>query len=271
MQTRIVVYPYKLGSESGKKVATALDALRIKAEGDYHPRNGDFIVGWGNGHPPIWGGELKGKDVVFLNRPDKVALSVNKIDTFNLFKKHGVPHPDWSFHSTDAIKWFNQNHWVCCRQSVEGKDGEGLILAKTKADMVPAKLYTRYMPIAKEFRVYVFGDELLDIREKRRDTDALKAGKVNEYIRTTSGNWVYCQYGFKTPSDAREVAVAATKALGLDFAGVDIIQAKEDGKCYALETNTAPYVGDHTVSRLRDAIIKRHKEFVTKTIAPKWW
>lgn len=264
MNSRIVVYPYKLGSEGGKKIAAALDALRVKAEGDYHPKNGDIIVNWGSGYTPQWAHEIEGKDIVLLNHWENVCKSVNKIHTFSKLKKAGVPTPPWTESMDMAKKWLKEGHWVCCRQTVEGMDGAGLVLAKKPEDFVYAHLYTRYMPIENEFRVYVFGDDLLDIRHKRRDSEALKAGKVNEYIRTTSGNWLFCKHGFNTSKDAVAVSCAAVKALGLDFAGVDIIQAKEDGRCYVLETNTAPYVGDDTVAKLAKAILSRQKEFISK-------
>lgn len=271
MNTRLLVYPYKTKSKSGTQVAEALDATKI---GDgYEPKAGDFVVDWGNGFHPEWEDEFKalGDKVKVLNHWKKVAISVNKIETFEHFKSAGVPHPDWTFKQEVALKWANYGSWVCCRQEIEGMDGAGLVLAKTPHQIVPAKLYTKYKPIMKEFRVYVLGDELLDVREKRRDSDLLAAGKINPDIRTTSGGWLFCQHGFTTPVDAKSVACAATKALGLDFAGVDIIQAKDDGRCYALETNTAPYIGDNTVSKLAKGILAQQQEFVKKQIAPKWW
>ena len=264
MNTRIVVYPYKMASASGKKIASALDAIRVFADKDYTPKNGDIIIDWGSGYRPIWAHDLKGKNVMVLNHWDNICLSVNKIDSFNLFKKHGVPTPDWTHYESVAIKWLGEGHMVCCRQSVEGMDGAGLVLAKSVKELVPAKLYTKYKPIHKEFRVYVFGDQLLDIREKRRDSEALRAGKVNEFIRTTSGNWVFCEKGVVTPPDAAKVAAAAVKALGLDFAGVDLIQAKEDGRSYVLETNTARYIRDHTVEKFAKILQQKQKEFILK-------
>lgn len=262
MNTRIIIYPYKIGSASAKKIAQALDATRVHADKDYHPKNGDVIFDWGNGWEPKWAEELESKNVLLLNHWKKISLSVNKLDTFNLLRKYDVPHPEWTKDEKVAKKWLAMGHWVCCRTNVEGMDGAGLILAKTLNDFAYAQLYTKYMPIANEYRVYVFDDEMLDIRHKRRDQDMYDAGKINEYIRTTSGGWLFCQHGFTTPPDAGKVAVAAAKALGLNFAGVDIIQAKEDKKCYVLETNTAPYIGDNTVDKLVTAVLKRQKEFI---------
>jgi hypothetical protein len=256
-EKRIFVFPYKKSSEGGKAVAEALGAKTILSKDeDFQPKNGDFIVDWGCGYKPLWSYKLEGKDITFLNHWQAVARSVNKIDTFQRFLKNDVPHPQWTFKVEEALKWIKAGNWVCCRQEVEGMDGAGLVLARTADQLCDAKLYTRYMPIEKEFRVYVFRDEMLDIREKRRDTEALQAGKVNEYIRTTSGNWVFCQFGIKIPKDIADVSIRATKALGLDFAGVDVIQAKEDGRCYVLETNTAPYVGYNTTQKLKQAILQ---------------
>lgn len=267
MNTRLVVYPSKPGFKSAKKLTEALDAIQIKTgeESTYQPKNGDFIIDYGNGYKPEWASALKGKNIVLLNHWDNVCLSVSKTATFKRLHENGVPHPEWTFNSTQAQLWLNQGYWVCCRHNDEGKDGDGLFLAKKSSEFQHAKFYTKYKPIFKEFRVYVLGNELIDVREKRRDTDLLSAGKINPDIRTTSGGWVFCEHGFTVPKDALPVAVAANKALGLDFSGVDVIQAKEDNKCYILETNTAPYLGDHTVAKFAKAIQKLQKEFITKT------
>lgn len=261
MKPRLVVYPYKMGSAGGKAIAESLKALRVHPDKDYHVQDGDYIIDWGNGYRPSWASEVKQKDCVLLNHWDAVSRSVNKIDSFTLLKRGGVPTPPWTTSHDQALKWSKAGHMVCCRTSVEGMDGAGLVLAKEPNDVVYANLYTRYMPIDKEFRAYVFKDRMLDLREKRRDSQALREGKVNEFIRTTSGNWVFCREHIKVPKDIEQVSVAAVKALGLDFAGVDVIQAKEDGNCYVLETNTAPYVGDITVARLSAAIQAEFAKF----------
>lgn len=252
---RVIVYPYKKASESGKAVAKALNAAIVTAEGDFTPKDGDLIFDWGSGYKPIWAPYLSDVDHILLNHWDDVCHSVNKITSFSRMKKGGAPTPPWSENHSTALKWSADGKWVCCRQQIEGMDGAGLVLAKTAKEMVNAKLYTRFMPIHKEFRVYVFRDKMLDIREKRRDSDLLAAGKINDNIRTTSGGWVFCQNNVVIPKDIEEVSTKAVKALGLDWAGVDVIQAKEDGRCYVLETNTAPYVGYNTVSRLAKEVL----------------
>lgn len=264
MKTRLVVYPFKMGSENGQKISKALDALRVYPDRNYHPQDGDFIVNWGNGHQPNWASELNKKNFTLLNNWNQVALSINKIDTLSVLADADVPVPHWTTSYAVAAKWLKAGDWVCCRQQVKGKDGEGLILAKKPAELVDAKLYTKYMEIHKEFRAYVFRDKLFDLREKRRDSEALAKGEVNEYIRTETNNWVFCQHNIVVPKDIESVAVGAVKALGLDFAGVDVIQSKANKLCYVLETNTAPYLGDVTAERLRDLIITEQKKFLNE-------
>src|SRR3954468_6026532 len=136
MNTRIVILPYKIASESGKKLAEFLDAKRIKKDGEYEPRNGDLIVGWGCGYTPEWASLVKGKKVLMLNPWDKVCLSIDKVSTFELLKKGGVPTPEWSTSIGKAVGWAKDGSWVCCRQSIDGKDGEGLVLAKEQEELV---------------------------------------------------------------------------------------------------------------------------------------
>lgn len=244
MFKRFVVYPYKMGSEAGKLIAHTLGALRVFPDREYLPKPGDFIINWGNGNKPKWAWGID-KAAGILNRWDKVDNSINKLDTFNLLKKAGVNTVPWTTSFDKASGWAEADKWVCCRQQIEGKDGEGLVLAKGPGAVMHSPLYTQYVPIAKEFRAYVVRDKLIQVLDKRRDTELLAQGKVNEDVRTESNGWVFCQYGFHPPVGIEKLAIGAIKALGLDFGGVDIVQGK-DSKLYVLETNTAPGVGHGT-------------------------
>lgn len=251
---RFIVYPYKIGSKSGKLIASCLDALRVYADRDYRPKPGDFIINWGSGYTPVWKNFVD-EEVTLLNHWDNVNFSINKLETFARLKKAGVRTPEWSLHSARGVKWAEEGNWVCCRQVVEGKDGEGLVLAKSPNAVVGAKLYTKYVPILQEFRAYVVGGKMIDLMEKRRDSDLLKEGKVNQDVRTESNGWVFCHYGFNPPAGIDHQAVESIKALGLDFGGVDIILGK-DRKLYTLETNTASGVGEKSAMRFAEAFKK---------------
>lgn len=261
MAKRLVVYPYKMKSEAGKLLSTALDALRVYADRDYVPKTGDLIVNWGNGHTPLWAAHAQARAMI-LNHWDNVDQSICKLTAFAGFKKKGVRTPDWTKDKDKAADWIREGSWVCCREVTEGMDGQGLNLAKTIGKLSNCNLYTRYIPIKKEYRTYVFREKVIDILEKRRDSDALAKGTVNPDIRTEANNWVFCRQNIHVTheADLHKQSVNAIAALGLDFGGVDVIESSEDGKYYVLETNTAPGIAGTTVSRFADEIQEVFKE-----------
>jgi glutathione synthase/RimK-type ligase-like ATP-grasp enzyme len=82
--------------------------------------------------------------------------------------------------------------------------------------------------------------------EKHPDDDA-----TNEYIRTEANHYIY-QRAY-APRAVLDAALGATTVIGLTFAGVDIVLGR-DGRCYVLETNTAPGIGQLTAKRIACAI-----------------
>ena len=249
MEQRIVVYPYKMSSEAGKSISKELNALRVYPDRGYSPRSTDVIFNWGSGTIPNW--YKKGLNII--NTPESVAVAINKRATFRLLRKAGVSIP---FYTTDqelAMQWAERGTWVVCRNRLEGKDGEGLTLAKKWEEIIPSKIYTQFIPNKREFRAYVWMGKCFEIIDKKRKD----VSTCDPDIRCSSRGWVHCKNPKDVPQDVAVQAVLATKALGLDFSGVDILY---DGKnSHVLEVNTAPGIYGTTVTTLRDMILKYAK------------
>lgn len=249
---RVILFPYSFGSDGAKRVAAELTVrevpnLRVRADGDYHPKDGDFIVGWGAGHPGSWFRECSKVACEYINKPDAICRSVDKITAFTRFKREGVQTPPWTQSEAKALEWSKSGEWVCVRTRTEGMDGAGLILATKPSQLQWAPLYTQFIPNEREFRVYVFDGKVIDTLEKKADDEA-----TNQFIRTESNHYIYLRQGSNIPGLGK-LAIAATKALDLTFAGIDIIMDKK-GECYVLETNTAPGIGQITARRIAEAI-----------------
>lgn len=247
MKREIFVYPYKMGSEAASLLADALDVYKVYPDRKYKPEENHVVVNWGNGNRPNW--YPSKVPFVFLNPPEKVMNAINKVVSFRKFLKSKVRAPMFTADGDTALQWVRNGTWVVCRRELEGKDGAGLVLAKTEEQLRESKLYTQYVPIQSEYRAYIFKGKMIDILDKRRSSIA----KADPDIRTESNGWVFCKNPSFIPKDIEAQAAMAVAALDLDFGGVDVIFGKDD-KSYVLEVNTAPGIGGDSVIKFRDAI-----------------
>lgn len=248
---RIIIHPYKMTSKGAILVQEwlgelGINCLRVHTDGDYTPKEGDYILGWGAGYVPVWHDRALRVAVDYVNQPDPTNRSIDKLISFPKFENYGVRVPDFTREEETAKKWAKEG-WVCCRTHVSGMDGDGLVLAKTPAQVVYSPLYTRFIPNSREFRIYVWDDTVVDTLIKVANDDC-----KSEFIRTEGNSYRYERFG-SIGVDAKKQAVNAAKALGLTFAGVDIVQG-DDGDYYVLETNTAPGIGQITARRIAAAM-----------------
>lgn len=251
MAKRLFVYPYKMTSKSAKALANALGCKRIYPDRDYSPATGDVIVNWGNGSEPEWILHYKKQ---IINHWKNVCYAINKGVSFDLFKQAGVKIPEFTGRLSKARSWLDDGEFVVGRQSLEGMDGYGIVFMRKPADLRECELYTLYTKKVSEYRVYVMGNSVLDCLEKRRDSDRLAAGTVDEFIRTEKNGWVFCRARVDMPYEVGRQAVKAVKALGLVFGGVDVIWNPHQSHAQVLEVNTAPGIFGDTVHRYADAI-----------------
>ena len=93
--------------------------------------------------------------------------------------------------------------------------------------------FSQYLPVETELRIWVFRDKLLGAYEKvmRRPENYVNIGRnfANGFDFTP----------IPAPIEAYKLAVKSIRAIGYDFAAVDMLEGK-DGLLYVLETNTAP-------------------------------
>ena len=246
MPKQVVIYPYKMGSASAKMLAHELGVTRVYPDRNFKPTANHVVINWGNGNIPNW----NGKGFTFLNRPERVLNAINKLTSFYKFLKYEVSTPVWTEHREWAEKWIRNGGKAVARGELEGLDGSGIMLVDKISELPDVQLYTKYVPISKEWRVYVFAGQVIDILEKRRHN----IEKADPFIRTEHNGWVFCKGEFNIPREASENAVKAISALGLDFGGVDIIYNEEANKSYVLEVNTAPGIGGDTVDKFAEAI-----------------
>lgn len=177
---------------------------------------------------------------------------LNKIEQFRAFERNNVNAPKFT---TDPAEVPNLgSKTVFARTLVNSTNGRGIVEFDIGATDIPrAPLYTAYVPKAAEYRVHVFGDEVIDIQQKRK-----KRGYENERdtrIRNVQNGYVYCRDGIVPPEGIEQLAVSATKACAYQYGAVDIIYNAKQNKCFVLEVNTRPGLMGTTLQKYAEALV----------------
>lgn len=230
MRTRFL--PYKIGSQSCKMLAKELDILRCNPLSTrFRPRPSDLIINWGCSQWPFRNAGM------WLNYPSAVRRAANKIDALLTLQEQGVSIIPFTTSFSEAKRWLQGGNYVYQRHLVNSCGGNGIKVVHSVEDLnenVP--LYTKGIPIRREYRVHVFGGKVIDHVQKRRTWGA---PETDAYVRNHTHGWIFCREGFERIEEVETQALNAVTALGLDFGAVDIITEKFTGNVYVLEVNTA--------------------------------
>jgi carbamoylphosphate synthase large subunit len=234
----VIIYPYKMGSTSAKELAGELGCRRVYPNRKYRYKDDHLIVNWGCSEYPEWDYD----PTHMLNDPDAVAIASNKLLTLEALFDSDVPTLNFLTEYEDAKEYFNQDHStgrLYCRTLLRSHSGKGIVVATNADEVVDAPLYTEgVVGYRDEYRVHVFGEYAIDVQMKRKKISA----DPNVLVRNHDNGYVYCREDIPDLEyKAREDAVRAVAALGLDFGAVDMIVMRDaPDKYYIIEVNTAP-------------------------------
>lgn len=123
-------------------------------------------------------------------------------------------------------------------------------------DMVPAKLYSKYVKKTHEYRVHIFGDDVIQVDRKARRLD-VQDEDVNWRVRNNDNGFTYCR-NVQCPQDIQDQAIKAIQMCGLDFGAVDVLWNERQQKAYVCEVNTAPGLEGITLDNYLKEIKERY-------------
>lgn len=239
-----------MGSATGAAIKAALieegyKALRVNPDRTkYRQRRGDLVVYLGGNKT------IRGYTGTCLNVNRNIAQ--NKLTTFQALQEAGVTTVPWTSDRDVASQWTGM---VMARHTLTGHSGQGIETYDVEANpfqhFPDAPLYTKYIKKTYECRVHVFGERVIDAQIKRKVRDA---EENNALVRNIYTGWVYCREDFILPDAARDIAIAATRAVGLDFGAVDLIYNQHYDQFYVLEVNTCPGLTGQTLTNYTNAI-----------------
>lgn len=200
--------------------------------------SGWTIINYGTSYHPWW--DL---GVNWVNPPDSVAKAVSKLATYNRLKEEEVKSVRITDQIAVAQRWVGDGYRVLTRRDGLSQ-GRGIQEGIVEG---PGLLYSRVFPKTHEYRVFVGGGTVLDFVEKKAP---LSEVQVDRLIRSHDNGWVFAHGSLSvTPEDRaslEDLAIRATKALGLTFGAVDILACLNRGtprrvsNAVVCEVNTAP-------------------------------
>lgn len=111
------------------------------------------------------------------------------------------------------------------------------------------EFYSLYVPNTREYRIHVFRDRILRVQGKYLD---FPEQHNNPYVQNYDQGFRFRAPNRELRQSRLDLAIAAVRALGLDFGAVDMLIG-EDGKGYVLEVNSAPACSPLTLTAYADA------------------
>jgi len=246
MTNKFWVFPYAQGSEGAKLLKEELSCKCILREGStFKKKPGDVVINWGASDCPA--------KYDALNANIKAIL--NKKTFFERLKGTGLT-PKFETSKMDAAD--NLGFPIFCRTKLEGKDGEGIVIADKFSQLVEAKLYTEYQDKTSEYRVHVgrgpTGYVVIGSQKKIKKVHP-DGPNLSPDARIMTGDgvgfvWTVNEQPVHIPSQVSEcVKKAFEKFPELTFAAFDVIYNNSTGKAYVLEANSAPMGTPETMKR----------------------
>lgn len=252
---RIRIYPHNLGSHGASRLRDAFrqaghNALLVRENGKYRPRPNDLIIGWGNSASPVWGDVARWQ----VNWFGAISQATNKLVSFQKFQEAQVKTPEATTDQAVARGWLQAGKTVIGRQKLNASRGDGIVVMKGIDQFQPCPLYTKWKSADREYRVYVLNSQVVDYLQKKRPNGAGDLG----IIRSAANGWVYCRTDIKElPELAKQEAVKAVAALGLQFGGVDLLWGNKSG-AHVLEVNTSPGIEGVGVQKIAQAFLQQY-------------
>lgn len=240
------IFPYAQGSEGAKLLAEELDCKRILREGStFNKKSDDVVINWGASDCP--------SKYAALNKDIKAIL--NKQAFFKRLEGTGLT-PAFATNKMDAAD--NLGFPIFCRTKLEGKDGEGIVIAEKFSQLVDCKLYTQYEDKTSEYRIHVgngpTGKVVIGAQKKIKKTQP-DGPNLSPDARIMTGDdhgfvWTVNNQPVHLPSQVSEAVYKAFDLFPeLTFCAFDVIYNNSTGKAYVLEANSAPMGTTETMKR----------------------
>ena len=180
--------------------------------------------------------------IAFINSTEAVRTARNKMLTSIILSRHDLPQPDTIYHHGPDInyKLFSKLHMPLVCKPKTGTQGRGAFLFNSPEEFIRLR-EARFKSSGFYMQSFVPNNGW-DIRV------VVVGGRVLGAIKKTAapGEWrTHILYGgraeaFFVDRELEQLSLYAAQALGLYFAGIDVIVDSRDGTYKILEVNAVP-------------------------------
>ena len=164
-----------------------------------------------------------------VNTPEAIATCASKVATTALLVRAGLPSPSTGFLRTrsQAAAFIASHAGRAVFKPVYGYDGNGIRLVDDADELEEPPYYLQeYVPNDEDYRIFVIGDRAVGAirRTSPHLTHNIHQGGRGEAVQVSA--------------EMGRLAVAAARAVGTDYAGVDLLPVP--GGFTILEVNGTP-------------------------------
>lgn len=273
----IKILPYSNASASAKEVLAyikekydakaalrARDPVRTKA----------FIIRWGTS------GLDYAPGLPVLNQPICTTTTSNKFSSFEAMRTGGVRVPDYTKSPEVASAWLKE-HTIVARHTLNSHSGAGIQIVTqqgtvykapdvaTNTPWYAARLFTRYVKKASEYRVFVVGQSAVFAYRKGADTE-VPPDQRQFYVRTHATGWNFCSVELSdVPEDVIEQAILASTSCLCHFSAVDVGWNEHKQEATVYEVNSAPGISGGSVPKFVDALMQVPHDMKLGAVPPQ--
>jgi glutathione synthase/RimK-type ligase-like ATP-grasp enzyme len=194
--------------------------------------------------PPLvlnWGSTQTLPDgVIALNRPEAVRIASDQVESIRRLAElapRTVANPR-------DLGLLGSNRAIAKRR--HGTRGSGkavLALDGPVADRAGYDLFQEFIPERREYRISVLSGQIASAHLKR-PPDTASASPEDLHPA-----WTFERLQV-VPKAVAVIAKEATRRVGLDYSGIDILEDLRTGRVYCLEANSAPGMSEDTLKRV---------------------
>jgi hypothetical protein len=208
--------------------------LHVVHESAEIPRDAEIaplVINWG-------GSEALPSDLVVINRPEAVRISSDQVESIRRLSDlapRTVARPD-------QLALLGSERVVAKRRHGARGSGKAVIASDAAwSQRVQYDMFQEFIPDRREYRVSVLSGRVVSAY--------LKVPPENASPENLRPDWTF-ERARLMPRGVVAVAREAARRVGLDYAGVDVIEDTRTGRVYCLEANAAPGMSEETLRSL---------------------